>query len=274
MLLSIQTRMLPGTALAEKFENAAAFGFDAVEVQINPTFDLKPNMDEIIRAQKACALPISDICTHPMHDPIVPDPKERQERLKKLAEIVQLCDELGGRGVVFVPYRPPHVFPDLAPWKTPNELIRELTVRVMKDWLEALPAGNAKLFVEPLNRFETRFLVKLSQGLQLCEEINHPRVRLLADFYHMNFEENNLYDPILQARDYLAMVHLADNQRYQPGTGCLNFQLGFKALKEIGYQGYCSYECFAIGGGNPILGDPYKALPESVKYVRRVWAEA
>lgn len=47
MCVAIQTLLLPGRDLEEKFANAARFGFDAVEVAISPQFDLASNLASI-----------------------------------------------------------------------------------------------------------------------------------------------------------------------------------------------------------------------------------
>jgi sugar phosphate isomerase/epimerase len=272
MKLSIQTLLLPGENLQKKFINAARFGFDAVEVVVNPQFDLAENLPEVQNAVRASGLPVSDICTHPMHDPILPDYAERRKRLGALAGLMGLADELGARGVICVPVRPPFEFPDLSPWKNRYELLKALTVETLGEWASGLGAGKAALFLEPLNRYEAYFLNRVEQAVEICRAVDHPRVKLLADFFHMNIEERNFSDPLRRAGDLLGMVHIADNNRLQPGHGCLDYRPGFAALKAIGYAGYISIECWSAAGA-VIEGDPENALPETVRYLRSLWAE-
>jgi sugar phosphate isomerase/epimerase len=271
MRLSIQTLLLPGLDLEEKFYNAANFGFDAVEVVINPDFDLVPkNIAAVKSAMHTSGLPISNICTHPMHDPIHPDLAERKKRLSMLTDLMTFADELHARGVICVPVRSPIKFPNLSPWKNSYQLTKEITIHIIAEWLRDLPDGTSALFLEPLNRYETTFLNRVEQGLEICDQINHPRLMVLADFFHMNIEERNFYDPIIQAGKHLGMVHIADNNRLQPGRGYLDFKPGFKALKEINYQGFISIECWQQEGAI-IEGDARTALPETVHYLRSLW---
>lgn len=278
MRLAIQTLLLPGRDLAEKFANARQFGFDAVEVAIGPDFDLRSNLSALQRASRSSGAPVSDICTHPIHDPIVPDMNERRKRLEALAELMMLADELGASGVICVPVRPPFEFPDPTPEKGDPlgrlyERVRGLTIDTLGEWFARLPAGKSCLFLEPLNRYEADFLNRVEQAVEICRAIGHPRLRLLADFFHMNIEEINFADPFQLAGDLLGMVHIADNNRFQPGKGCLDFRPGFAALKEINYQGYISIECWQPQGA-VILGDPEQALPETVAFLRQTWAES
>lgn len=270
MRLAIQTILLPGDGLEAKFSNAARYGFDAVEVVVNPEFDLAENLPAVLRAKRASGLPVSNICTHPIHDPMLPDPTERQRRLATLAVLMSLADELGASGVISVPVRPPHVFPDLSPWKSRYELLEALTVETLSEWAARLPLGEAALFLEPLNRYEAYFLNRVEQAVEICRAVDHPRVKLLADFFHMNIEERNFSEPLRQAGDLLGMIHIADNNRYQPGRGCMDYRPGFAALKAIRYSGYISIECWQ-GERALIDGDPETALPETVDYLRALW---
>jgi sugar phosphate isomerase/epimerase len=259
--------------LQEKFANAARYGFDAVEVAVGPDFDLADNLRLIQRAAKASGLPVSDICTHPIHDPILPDLTGRRARLAALAELMGMAGELGAMGVICVPVRPPFKFPDLRPWKDRYTLLKELTVATLGEWFSRLPAGNPALFLEPLNRYEAYFLNRVEQAVEVARAIGHPRCKVLADFFHMNIEEVNFSDPLRQAGERLGMLHIADNNRWQPGRGCLDYRPGFAALKAIPYTGYISIECWQPSGA-VIQGDPEQALPETVRYLRQVWAEA
>jgi sugar phosphate isomerase/epimerase len=273
MQLAIQTLLLPGRDLVEKFDCAAQCGFDGVEIAVGPNFDLMNQMPVLRQAMASSGLAVADICTHPMHDPVVPDAKERQLRLAKLTELVQLADELGATGVVSVPVRPPHLFAEFVGREDREELLTAYAADVLREWATTLPAGRAALFLEPLNRYETYFLNRVEQAITLAQAINHPRVQVLADFFHMNIEESGWSVPIAKAGTLLGMVHVADNNRLQPGRGCLNFQPGFAALKQIGYRSFVSIECWSPQG--PLIdGDPATALPETVRFLRTAWNAA
>ena len=58
----------------------------------------------------------------------------------------------------------------------------------------------------------------------------------------MNIEEDDMAKALHDNRDLLGHVHIADNHRYQPGSGSLNFSMLFDQLREDNYQGYVVYE--------------------------------
>ena len=74
MNLAIQTNLLPGDSLEAKFDAAARYGFDGVEINVGPNFDLDRNLSAIRAAMTSSGLPVSGICTHPIHDPFHADP--------------------------------------------------------------------------------------------------------------------------------------------------------------------------------------------------------
>jgi sugar phosphate isomerase/epimerase len=264
--LAMQTGRLPGDSLDEKFAVAAAAGFDAIEVNAGPSFDVRERLGDLLAARDRSGLPICAICTHPIHDPLLPDSSERAVRLQGLTTLLALADELGAAGVVSVPVRPPHTFAD-------GTDLDALAVDALGAWAATLPAGNAALFLEPLNRYEAFYMRRVEQAASVSRAIGHPRVKALADLFHMNIEEANMAEPIFSAGSELGHVHIADNNRLQPGAGCLDFRTPFRALKQIGYTGYVTIECSALGGPLADQGVP-AMLAESVRFLRREWDAA
>jgi sugar phosphate isomerase/epimerase len=270
MKLGIQTSRLPGDSLVEKFTNARVFGFDAVEVSIGPDFDLRERFDEVRRASAESGLPVCAICTHSIHDPLHPDPEERALRLKGLAELLQMADDLGAAGVISVPIRRAVTFPEM---DSASPEMMGFATATFRDWAATLPKGNSAVFLEPLNRYEATFLRRVRQAVELARSIDHPRVLALADLFHMNIEEASLSEPIIAAGDALGHVHIADNNRLQPGAGFLTFGPAFAALKQVDYAGYISIECTALGGPLEDHG-PEAMLRETVRFLREEWVGA
>ncbi|MBN1287061.1 MAG: sugar phosphate isomerase/epimerase [Anaerolineae bacterium] len=272
MRLSIQDVLLPGKSLQEKFENAARYGFDGVEVVAGPGLALCERAPEIERASKAGGVPVAAICPHPTHDPLMPDPDERGRRFEQLRELLACVDALGAAGIICVPVRLPHRF-EVDDWAKRYEVIGDIAVGAFRAWAEGLPGGKARIFLEPLNRYEAYFLNRLEQAVALCRRIDHPRVQMLGDLFHMNIEEIDLGEPFRAAGAYLGHVHIADNNRYPPGYGMMDYHPAFAALKAIGYPGYVSVECWPPDGAANI-GAPEAVWPATVRFLREVWENA
>ncbi len=271
--LAVLDFLLPGETLEAQFANARAFGFDGVEMAIRPDSDLDAVAREVGAASQATGVPVAALCTAGVHDPLQADPALRRERFAGLADLLALADELGANGVVSVPIRPSRGFASKAALDEWVDDLTEQAVTAFGEWAPALPEGRSAVFLEPLNRFEATFLRTVGHAADIARRVDHPRVRALADLFHMNIEEADMAQPIREAGSWLGHVHTADNTRLEPGVGCLDHRPTFAALREIGYDGYVSVECFSPGGA-VLSGPPEIVLPMSKAWMRERWAEA
>ncbi len=99
------------------------------------------------------------------------------------------------------------------------------------------------IVLEPLNKGETNLLNSVTEGIEYVEAIQRPRIRLLADVYHM-LKEGESPDSIRQAGARLLHCHIAELEgRMAPGTKGEDLSGFFKALKGIGYAGGVTCEC-------------------------------
>ena len=65
---------------------------------------------------------------------------------------------------------------------------------------------------------------------------------MLADFYHMDEEQESL-DHLMQYKEWLAHIHVADTDRRAPGTGAYPYATFVDKLAQAGYDGMVSIEC-------------------------------
>ena len=97
--------------------------------------------------------------------------------------------------------------------------------------------------IEPLRQQETNFIHTVRQGTEIVRAVDHPNVRVLADFYHMACEDEDA-QAIVEAGDLLYHCHIAEKaERTAPGIKGDDFTPYFMALKEINYKGSISLEC-------------------------------
>ena len=61
----------------------------------------------------------------------------------------------------------------------------------------------------------------------------------------MNIEENNFYDPIIEAGKKLKHLHITESNRGMPGEGTVNWDELFKGLKAIDFEGNLVLENFS-----------------------------
>ncbi|MFC1761320.1 sugar phosphate isomerase/epimerase family protein [Planctomycetota bacterium] len=117
--------------------------------------------------------------------------------------------------------------------------------------------------IEPLNRGECNFINTVTEGTAIARAVNHPNIRVLADFYHM-LKEDEGPQSILDAGFLLAHCHIAEEEgRRAPGSHGENFVPYLLALKQIHYSGRISIECRWSKGA---AFD--KELPTAIAYLR------
>ncbi|WP_035456486.1 sugar phosphate isomerase/epimerase family protein [Algoriphagus terrigena] len=100
------------------------------------------------------------------------------------------------------------------------------------------------LLVEPLNRYETSGFNYVFAFDNFQPYLKTRNVKVLADLFHMNIEEENLAQAVLDYGKHIGHVHFADSNRRPMGLGHTDMTPIAEALKEIGYSGYVSAEAF------------------------------
>lgn len=98
------------------------------------------------------------------------------------------------------------------------------------------------LAFEPINRFQDDFFHSILDCMHYLEKNHLSNLGLLIDSFHMNIEDNDMWENIKKANQSIIHVHYADNNRLAPGLGHFDFQQMTKILQEIGYTGYLSAE--------------------------------
>jgi sugar phosphate isomerase/epimerase len=257
--LACQEHILPGDDILEKWEFAASAGFDGIELRGTEAW--RERLDGLRAAREQGAV-FSSVCL--ISDRFIGhfDPDRRREAVEHMKHLLSGIAELGGTGAV-TPAAYGLASRRLPPFEVPRT--EEEDRRVLLDALEELGehAENEETLVllEPLNRYEDHMLNRVDQAAELCKAVGRSSVKVMGDLFHMNIEEDDLGTSIRQAEDHIAHVHLADNNRLQPGVGHTDFAGAFEALRDVGFDGYMAMEC-------GIRGDDREVLPEVVRHLR------
>jgi sugar phosphate isomerase/epimerase len=253
---------VPGQTLEERLANLEAWGYQGIQVQ-------RPTLQMGIPALKAALATGSvRVCTFRGGGGLLAgDEETRQAAVEQIKEGLHRTVEVGAPIASVGTIR---MQPEIAPPPPPKTLI-ELEREILIEGLAQIAPTAERLgltcIMEPLNRYESHFLNRLEQGAEICRAVGSPSIKIMADFFHMNIEEADIGWAIEEVADYIAYVHLADSNRFQPGAGHLDFRPGLAALKRIGYEGFMTLECKVMGE------DKGKALVEAARYIRRIWDE-
>ncbi len=255
--LSSQLGIIPGNSLDEKLAQMEKWGFDGVELG----GDVVGNEKKYEEAVKKTKLKVSAICWGSHNGDLVSDVvAKRAGGIEALKQVLTSAGAVGSTGVIYVP-----AFNGQT--KLANQEIRKILLDTLPAIGEHAEKAGTRVLFEPLNRNEAFFLRQVADAASIARDCKNPAIGVMGDFYHMFIEETSDMGAFISGGPRVHHVHLASRTRVLPGQDERSFVDGFRGLKWIGYQDYCSFECGVKGDGNV-------EIPKSLAFLRDQWAKA
>lgn len=121
---------------------------------------------------------------------------------------------------------------------------------------EKAAASDITMGLEVVNRYESNVLNTASQAVEMCKRIGAPNVKVHLDVYHMNIEESDIGQAILDTGDYLGYFHTGDSHRGYMGSGSIDLAGVFRAVVKSGYEGPITFESFS----SRVVGQPLEGI--------------
>jgi sugar phosphate isomerase/epimerase len=221
---------------------ARALGFDAVE--------LFTGSGQAIPARKVkdlCFIHQLSICAvgtgagKVIHGLTLTDPDEqiRRKAIAFIEEMITFGAELLAPAII-----------GSMQGNTAPGVSREQSLQWLAEGLEILAEkaenSGVQLIYEPLNRYETNLFNQTADAVAFLQTLNSNNIKLLADLFHMNIEEQLIPDVLRQYAEYIGHVHFADSNRKAMGLGHTDMAPIANALKQINYKGFISAEVFPL----------------------------
>ena len=260
--ISFQEGTAPGASLAEKFdfmENLGVVGFEP------GGRGLLGRVDEINSALQGRNIKVSAICAGFDGFILAEDPEVKAIFDKTMREIIVAAGKIGSTGVIMVP-----AFNGQLPCKPHNQETRDYLCAQLHELGEFAKNEGTTVILEPLNRREAFYMRLVGDAAAIARDADSEGVKAMGDFWHMQ-EEVSDYGAFMSAGPkYLQHVHIASRgNRITPGEdGELdNYVEGFKALKDMRYDKYVSFECGC-------KGERAETVTAAVNLLRSQWAEA
>lgn len=185
-----------------------------------------------------------------------PDARERKKAVDYVRAVADLAAAAGAATIIVAP----SAVMKTAPLASRADE-RKWAIESIREGGEYAASVGVDISLEPWNRYETYFLNRLEQAIDLWHETGLENGGVMGDTFHMNIEEASIPDALRAATGLLNHVHLADSNRAVAGRGHTDFRPILQALRDIDYDGYLSFEVMAPSG-DP-MGIPEGAGPES-----------
>ena len=256
--LSFQEKIAPGESLNEKLDYMENLGIVGFEPNGR---NLAARVNELEQALRGRNIRVSAICAGFEGFILAEDPAVKAQFDSTMHEIIAAAGELGSTGVIMVP-----AFNRQKPVKPHTLETRDYLCEQMHELGEYALKHGTTVILEPLNRREAFYLRLVGDAAAICRDSRSAGVMCMGDFWHMQ-EETSDYAAFMAAGKYLQHVHVASRgKRKMPGEdGELDTYIdGMRALKEMNYDKYISFEC----GTN---GDRNVTVPAAVELLREQW---
>ena len=224
----------------DRFEKAAANGFDAVEFLFPYPYtaqELKERLDRHNLKLVLHNLPAGDWDAGDRG--VACDPNRVDEFRAGVAKAVGYATILGTPQI--------NCLAGKAPAGASSEQLRETFVANLRFAAAELKQAGIKLLIEPINHFDIPgfYLNTTAQAISIMDQVGSDNLFLQYDIYHAQRMEGELATTMQKHLNRIAHIQLADNPgRNEPGTGEINYRFLFQHLDKLGYSGWigCEYK--------------------------------
>jgi hydroxypyruvate isomerase len=148
------------------------------------------------------------------------------------------------------------------------EITRRRVVRKLKKMAQAAEDQGVVLVLEPLNPLVDHpgyWLTKLSQAVDIIQEVDSPSLKILDDLYHQQVSEGNLTANLTLYAPWIGHYHVAGVPgRHELVGGELDYRHIFTAINKTGYTGYVGLEFSPVGSDEAALEQALALSGESL----------
>ncbi|WP_197061070.1 sugar phosphate isomerase/epimerase family protein [Microbacterium mangrovi] len=262
MKLCCSSPMVPGDTLTEKAERLKTWGYDGIAV-----FQPLESWNDEVRRELASleartgVKPVEFVLADDIYGKAMSEDLAEREACRAMyRQAASVCAEIGAVTEIEYQYGVQDPLPLFDPFQQLDSDQHKAFLAFYREMLDVVAGSDARILLEPINRYESRYLNRVSDNVRLIDEVAHPNAGLLPDLFHMSIEESDPVQAICDAGDRIVHVHLGDSNRLLPGMGHLDWPGIFGALREIGYTGYVNLECSTAG-------DPTETLPANAAFL-------
>jgi len=229
------------------------YGYESIEISGEPEQykpdEVRPLLEKYnLRCWGSVTLMLGD------RNLVAKYPGQRRASVQYTKDCIDLVAALDGSEMTIVPATVGKITPDGTP-----EQEWDWAVAGLKEIYEHSQPLGIRLAIEPINRFETYFITRGAQAMSLAEAVGD-ECGVCLDAFHINIEEEDLFQAIIDCGPRLADFHVADNNRMPAGMGHYDWKRVVDTLKQVGYDGALTAEFVA-----PVDRTPANPFPNALE---------
>jgi sugar phosphate isomerase/epimerase len=190
---------------------------------------------------------------------IEPDKGSRDVRITHTIDCLKAAKLLGAKNISTEGGGPQ------TPGMSNRRELLNLFINNLEEVVKIAENENVKILIEP----EPGLIIEnSSQITELLKNFDSKSIGLNCDLGHFYCVGEDPAKVVYQLADYIGHFHLADIARNRvhnhllPGTGSINFESIFDAIRAIGYQGYVTVELYTY------QDDPLKIATKAYDYLQ------
>ncbi len=249
------------TDARKAISGAAYAGYDYIEIALLDPWKVDTKMTKDLLDEYGIYA-TSSLGLSPKTDVTSTDPSiiaAGDELLRKATDVVAA---IGGKDMCGVLYSNLGKYPGPA-----SKENRANSVAAMQRQADYAGERGINVSLEVVNRYETNIINTGEEGLAFIDEIDRKNVFVHLDTYHMNIEEDGMAKAVEICGDRLGYVHIGESHRGYLGSGNVDFDTFFAALKKINYAGPVAFESFSSAVVDP-------ALSNTLCVWRNLWSDS
>jgi sugar phosphate isomerase/epimerase len=245
--------------IRENIEKLSKLGYEGVEISLRDPKIIKK--EELKEALKKNSMTLTTLGTGQAVASegltfINPDKAVRKAAVDRIKEHIDLASEFNSFVIIGL------IRGNLPEGSKKFQAI-EWAIEACQECADSAQKSGVTILIEMINRYEVNWLNFVSEGISFLKKVKRENVLLHIDTFHMNIEDPSFKESIIDAKNLIGYVHIADSNRWAPGYGHINFPEIISALEEINYQGFLSLEVFP-------LPDPDTAAKKGIENVRKL----
>ena len=231
-------------------ENLKNHGFNTVEVYGEPDLIDVTNLKDQINSLSIDVSGITGMwgmssANYSSRNLITTDSNSLIAAQNYVKKCVTLCHELGGKTFNICLFSDIPLISDGNHKHLPQDKKRKVIyslVNPLRDLAKHANEYDVNLVIEPLNRYSTPVCTNFEDAKYIVNQVNHENLGIMLDTFHMNIEEDSIYETIVASGSVLKHVHVSDNNRRMPGFAHIDFEAVVRALKKVEYSNYITFE--------------------------------
>ncbi len=176
----------------------------------------------------------------------IPDQSEKAKI--EIKEAIKIAEDLGAKAL--------HILSGVTEYNqtSTNTFISNLKF--------ALDNSKISILIEPVceEQLPGYFLRTINQAATIVDKINHPRLKIMFDCYHIYRESGDLVKNFADHADKIGHIQIAAAEnRAEPFPGALDYNDILPEFKRLGYQGAfgCEYRPSSSTEGGLAWRDPF-----------------